>query len=84
MPADCGLVGRILLRRRAPVPLMEALTTRTQSADSVTIGAPMEIDSRCPKGGQSRPCRDDRFWRKADIGEGIHIQTDGDFRFISP
>jgi hypothetical protein len=49
MLADCGLVGRILLRRRAPVPLMEALTTRTQSADSVTIVTPMEIDSRCPK-----------------------------------
>jgi hypothetical protein len=37
MPADRGLVGRILLRGRAPAPLMEALTTRTQSADSVTI-----------------------------------------------
>jgi hypothetical protein len=49
MLADCGLVGRILLRRRAPVPLMEALTTRTQSADSVTIVTPMEID------GHSRP-----------------------------
>ena len=48
MPADRGLVGRILLRRRAPAPLIEALTTRTQSADSVTIVTPMKIDSRCP------------------------------------